>query len=46
MANPKSVQVKPYRRSTPSKPAYNGSGNKPGPKPVHVKKHKRANPSK
>jgi len=42
----KTVPVKPYRRSPPSTPPYQGPGNKPGPKPVPVAPHKRSPPSK
>ena len=41
----KTVPVKPYRRSTPSTPAYPGPGRKPGPKTVPVKPHRRSRPS-
>ena len=43
---PKTVPVKPYRRSTPRKPAWPGPGDKPGPKTVPVKPHRRSEPKK
>ncbi len=42
---PKTVPVKPHKRSKPSTPAYPGPGRKPGPKPVPVKPYKRSKPS-
>lgn len=39
---PKTVSVKPHRRSKPGSDCY-GSG-KPGPKTVPVKRHKRSEP--
>lgn len=41
---PKTVPVKPHKRSTPKTPAWQGPGNKPGPKPVKVDPHKRSTP--
>lgn len=41
---PKTVSVKPHKRSTPRTPAWPGPGGKPGPKPVLVKPHKRSQP--
>jgi hypothetical protein len=45
MAN-KPVDVDRHKRSTPSTPAWEGPGNKPGPKSVDVDKHKRSKPTK
>jgi hypothetical protein len=41
-SGPKTVPVKPHRRSTPGKGCY-GPG-KPGPKTVAVKPHRRSKP--
>ena len=38
----KTVSVKQHKRSTPKRPAYKGSGSKPGPKNVSVDRHKRS----
>jgi hypothetical protein len=45
MAKPKTVPVKPHKRSTPQSPPHKGKGNKPGPKNVDVDGHKRSKPS-
>ena len=42
----KPVKVGGYDRSKPSKPAYEGTGNKPGPKTVDVTEHTRSLPKK
>ncbi len=42
---PKTVPVRPHRRSTPRTPAWPGPGDKPGPKPVPVQPHKRTPPN-
>lgn len=42
--NKKSVHVDTPQRSTPSSPAWQGPGNKPGPKNVPVKQHGRRPP--
>ena len=42
----KPVKVGRYVRSTPSKPAWDGPGNKPGPKPVDVTNYVRSLPTK
>jgi len=41
---PKTVKVKEHPRSSPSTPAFQGSGKKPGPKPVSVESHRRSSP--
>ena len=43
---PKTEKVKGHPRSTPSTPAFQGTGNKPGPKTVSVESYKRAKPKK
>ena len=40
----KSVKVVKHKRSTPSKPAFSGSGDKPGPKTVFVPEYRRSLP--
>src|SRR5699024_6279665 len=42
---PRTVPVRPHRRSTPSTPAHPGPGKKPGPKTVPVPEHKRTPPN-
>ena len=42
----KTVKVDGHDRSKPSKPAWEGPGNKPGPKTVDVADYKRSKPTK